>query len=147
MITSAALAGQAFNGRVQAVLPLVDSTTRAGRVFVRAQGNGALRPGMYADVRLEAQRLPNRRLVPTRAIIERDGRPLVFVVREGRAQWTYILPGRSNGRETEVLPDSVSGIIPVNPGDRVIVDGHLTLTHDAQVRVVASRERGPGSPD
>lgn len=147
VITSAALAGQAFNGRVVAVLPLVDSTTRAGRAFVRTQGNGTLRPGMYADVRLEAQRLPDRRLVPTRAIIERDGRPLVFVIKNGRAQWTYILPGRSNGRVTEVLPDSVSGVIPVNPGDQVIVQGHLTLTHDAPVRVVAQREQAPGARD
>jgi HlyD family secretion protein len=147
VITSAALAGQSFNGRVVAVLPLVDSTTRAGRAFVRTRGNGALRPGMYADVRLEAQRLPNRRLVPTRAIIERDGRPLVFVIKNGRAQWTYILPGRSNGRVTEVLPDSVSGVIPVNVGDEVIVQGHLTLTHDAPVRVVAAREQNPGAPD
>ena len=147
VITSAALAGLSFNGKVVAVLPLVDSTTRAGRAFVRTSGNGTLRPGMYADVRLEAQRLPNRRLVPTRAIIERDGRPLVFVIKNGRAQWTYILPGRSNGRVTEVLPDSVSGVIPVNVGDEVIVQGHLTLTHDAPVRVVAARERNPGSPD
>jgi HlyD family secretion protein len=147
LITSAALAGVSFNGKVTAVLPLVDSTTRAGRVFVRTQGNGTLRPGMYADVRLEAQRLTNRRLVPTRAIIERDGRPLVFVIKDGRAQWTYVLPGRSNGRQTEILPDSVSGIIPVDPGDLVIVEGHLTLTHDAPVRVVASRERSSGSQD
>ena len=147
VITSAALAGVAFNGRVVAVLPLVDSTTRAGRAFVRTRGNGALRPGMYADVRLEAQRLTNRRLVPTRAIIERDGRPLVFVIKGGRAQWTYVLPGRSNGRQTEILPDSVSGVIPLSPGDQVIVQGHLTLTHDAPVRVVASREQNPGSPD
>jgi len=98
-------------------------------------------------VRLEAQRLANRRLVPTRAIIERDGRPLVFVIKDGRAQWTYILPGRSNGRQTEVLPDTTTGIIPVNAGDQVIVEGHLTLTHDAPVRVVASRERAPGAQD
>ncbi len=147
VITSAALAGQSFTGRVAAVLPLVDSTTRAGRAHVRTVGNGTLRPGMYADVRLEAQRLAGRRLVPTRAIIERDGRPLVFVIKDGRAQWTYIVPGRSNGRETEVLPDSVSGLVPVQPGDQVIVEGHLTLTHDAPVRVVASRERAPGQQD
>ena len=147
VITSAALAGQSFTGKVAAVLPLVDSTTRAGRAHVRTQGNGTLRPGMYADVRLEAQRLANRRLVPTRAIIERDGRPLVFVIKDGRAQWTYILPGRSNGRQTEVLPDTTTGIIPVNAGDQVIVEGHLTLTHDAPVRVVASRERAPGAQD
>lgn len=144
-ITSAAIPGEAISGRVQAILPMVDSTTRAGRAFVRAQSNGALRPGMYADVRLEAQRLSDRRIVPARAIIERDGRPLVFVVKDGRAQWTYVLPGRSNGRETEILPDSTSGIIPVEPGDQVIVEGHLTLTHDAPVRAVAARERTPGA--
>lgn len=147
VITSAAAAGQAFEGKVVAVLPLVDSTTRAGRAFVRTTGTGALRPGMYADVRLEAQRLPNRRLVPTRAIIQRDGRDLVFVIRDGRAQWTYVQAGRSNGRQTEILPDSSSGQIPVNPGDQVIIEGHLTLTHDAPVRVVAPRERNPGSQD
>ncbi|MEI6739615.1 MAG: efflux RND transporter periplasmic adaptor subunit [Gemmatimonadaceae bacterium] len=122
-------------GRIDAVLPLVDSVTRAGRAIVRVAGDGVLRPGMYADVQLEAARLTNRRLVPARAVIERDGRPLVFVVKEGRAQWTYILPGRSNGVDTEVLPDSVTGQMPVAPRDPVIVEGHLTLTHDAPVRV------------
>jgi HlyD family secretion protein len=141
VISSAAMPGQAIAGSVTTVLPMVDSTTRAGRAFVRASSNSVLRPGMYADVRLEAQRLTGRRLVPSRAIIERDGRPLVFVVKDGRAQWTYVQPGRSNGQQTEILPDSVSGIIPVNPGDRVIIEGHLTLTHDAPVRAVAARER------
>jgi membrane fusion protein, multidrug efflux system len=136
-VTSASIS-HAVNGRVSAVLPVIDTTTRAGRVYVRLTSPGALRPGMYADVRLEAQRLTRRRLVPTRAVIERDGRPLVFVVKDGRAQWVYILPGRSNGVETEVLPDSASGVIPVEPGDRVIVEGHLTLTHDAPVREVVA---------
>ena len=129
-------------GRVVAVLPLVDSTTRAGRAYVRVPGNTALRPGMYADIRLEANRLTGRRLVPARAVIERDGRPLVFIVKNGRAQWTYITPGRSNGVDTEVLPDSATGQIPVTAGDEVIVEGHLTLTHDAPVRVAKREETG-----
>lgn len=143
MITSAGAPGRAIRGRIDAVLPMVDSTTRAGRAIVRVVGDGTLRPGMYADVQLEATRLTNRRLVPARAVIERDGRPLVFVVKDGRAQWTYILPGRSNGVDTEVLPDSVTGQIPVNAGDQVIVEGHLTLTHDAPVRIAAPREQTP----
>src|SRR5690606_18429215 len=106
-------------------------------------GGPLLRPGMYADVRLEATRLTNRTIVPHRAIIERDGRPLVFVVRDDRAQWVYIQPGRTNGFETEVLPDSVSGIIPLNRGDIVLIDGHVTLTHDARVRLLAREERQP----
>jgi RND family efflux transporter MFP subunit len=139
-VTSAGAPGRAIRGRVEALLPLVDSTTRAGRAVIRVRGDGVLRPGMYADVRLEATRLPMRRLVPAPAVIERDGRPLVFVVRDGRAQWVYVVPGRSNGIETELLPDSSSGQIPVAAGDEVIVDGHLTLTHDAPVRVVAAPE-------
>jgi HlyD family secretion protein len=99
---------------------------------------------MYADLRLEATRLPNRIMVPARAVIERDGRPLVFVVKGGRAQWVYIVPGRSNGAETEVLPDSSSGEIPVAVGDTVLVEGHLTLTHDAPVRLISGKERKGG---
>ncbi|MBC7895008.1 MAG: efflux RND transporter periplasmic adaptor subunit [Cytophagaceae bacterium] len=153
MITSAAAPDRPVYGRVAAVLPMVDTTTRAGRAFIRLPPNGILRPGMYTDVRLEATRLSNRRLVPARAIIERDGRPLVFVVKDARAQWVYIQPGRTNGIDTEVLPDSSTGIIPVAPGDEVIVEGHLTLTHDAPVRVLdvsgeakASKARGARRP-
>jgi HlyD family secretion protein len=138
-------------GKIIAVLPLVDSATRAGRVVVAvaadrrsALGSPTLRPGMYADLRLEATRLPDRILVPARAVIERDGRPLVFVVKGGRAQWQYILPGRSNGVDTEVLPDSSSNEIPVVVGDTVLVEGHLTLIHDAPVRVTTRSETGPG---
>jgi len=139
-VTSAGAPGRVITGRIDAVLPLVDSTTRSGRALVRVVGDGTLKPGMYADVQLEATRLPNRRLVPSRAVIERDGRPLVFVVKDGRAQWTYITPGRSNGRETEVLPDSSTGQIPVQAGDAIIVEGQLTLTHDAAVKVTPPRD-------
>lgn len=141
-ITSAGAPGRELRGRVEAILPLLDSATHAGRAIVKFPGDGRLRPGMYAEVQLESMRLTNRRLVPTRAVIERDGRPLVFVVREGRAQWVYIEAGRSNGIDTEVLPDTVTGVIPVNPGDKVIVDGHLTLTHDAAVTITAMRDKG-----
>ncbi len=142
-VTTAAAPSQPVRGRVAAILPLVDSATRSGRALIRVRGNGTLRPGMYADIQLEANRLNDRILVPAGAVIERDGRPLVFVVKNGRAQWTYINPGRSNGIETEVRPDSSTGIIPVVPGDIVLIEGHLTLTHDAPVRVQVAEERRP----
>lgn len=135
-------ASGSVHGSIAAILPLVDSTTRAGRAIVRVPPTAAamLRPGMYADVKLEASRLPGRILVPTRAVVEREGRPLVFVVKEGKAKWTYVTPGRSNGTDTEILPDSVSGQIPIAVGETVLIEGHLTLTHDAPVRLVAKRE-------
>lgn len=144
-VTSASIPDRTVLGRVSAVLPMIDSTTRAGRVYVRITNPGPLRPGMYADVRLESQRLTRRRLVPSRAVIERDGRPLVFVVKDGRAQWVYVNVGRSNGIDTELLADSATGMIPVEVGDRVIVAGHLTLTHDAPVREVVA-DTASGTP-
>jgi RND family efflux transporter MFP subunit len=157
LIATAAAPDRPVRGSIVAILPLVDTTTRAGRVIVRVETGGAgrgdptgrpypatqLQPGMYADVRLEAARLSNRVIVPSRAVIERDGRPLVFVVKEHRAQWVYITPGRTNGADTEVLADSTSGQIPVAVGDTVLVEGHLTLTHDAPVRLVVAAERTP----
>lgn len=136
----AAQPGRVINGRISAVLPVVDSARKSGTAIVRVQGDGKLRPGMFADVRLEANRLPDRIIVPKSAVIERNGRPLVWVVKDGRADWVYINAGRSNERQTEVLPDSTSGLIPLEPGDVVLVAGHLTLVHQAPVRLVSTRE-------
>jgi membrane fusion protein, multidrug efflux system len=143
LISTPATGARPVTGRIESVLPLVDTVTRAGRVIVTVPPGESrrLHPGMYADLRLEATRLPQRILVPSKAVIERDGRPLVFVVKGGRAQWVYIVPGRSNGEDTEVLPDSGTGRIPVEVGDTVLTEGHLTLTHDAPVKVTAAVER------
>lgn len=141
-ITVAAMPDKPVHGTIAAILPLVDSATRMGRAEVRIAGDGVMRPGMYAEIRLEASRLPNRIIVPTKAIIERDNRPLVFTVKDGRAEWVYITPGRSNTRETEVLPDSSTGTIPLQPGDVVLTEGHLTLSHQAPVKLVMKSELG-----
>lgn len=142
-VTVPAAPDKPVRGTIAAVLPLVDSTTRAGRAIIKIRGDGVLRPGMYASARLEATRLPNRIIVPARAIIERESRPLVFVVRDGIAEWVYVQQGRTNGRETEILPDSASGEIPLKAGDIVLTEGHLTLTHQAPVRLTAKRETDP----
>ncbi len=136
VVTPSASPDARYVGTIAAVLPVVDTATRAGRVLVTVRtGDGRLRPGMYADVELEAARLPGRVLVPAGAVVERDGRTLVFRAKAGRADWVYVPVGRSNGAETEILPDSVSRRTLVTPGDTVLIGGHLTLTHDAPIRV------------
>jgi RND family efflux transporter MFP subunit len=138
-VTIAAFPDKPVRGTIAALLPLVDTVTRAGRAIIRITGDGTLRPGMYADIKLEANRLPNRILVPARAVIERDNRPLVFVAQNGEAQWVYVNAGRSNGIDTEILPDSATGQIPLKPGDIVLTDGQLTLTHQAPIQLIKKR--------
>lgn len=139
-VTIAAAPDKPVRGTISAILPMVDTVTRSGRAVVRIHGDGMLRPGMYADVRLESARLPNRIVVPTRAIVERENRPLVFIVKDGRAQWVYVNVGRRSATETEILPDSSTNEIPLVAGDMVLTDGHLTLSHDAPVRLTRKRE-------
>ena len=139
-VSSSASPNVLGRGQIEAVLPIVDSVSKAGRAYVRLTDNGVLRPGMTVDLRLEAHRLKNVRLVPKQAVIERDGRPVIFVVRGNRAEWTYINRGRDNGVETEIKPDTSTNEIPVKVGEPVIIRGHLTLTHQAQVRVIKKAE-------
>jgi hypothetical protein len=91
---------------------------------------------MSVDVEVEAERIANCLLVPSAAVIERDGRPLVFVVRQGRAEWVYVRRGRDNGSEVQLLPDSLTKALPLRAGELVVTMGHLTLAHQAPVRVV-----------
>jgi RND family efflux transporter MFP subunit len=141
LVTTTADPERRLYGRITSVLPLVDSVEKGvGRAYVMVTNNGVLRPGMTVDVQLETKRLTNRRLVPAKAVTLRDDRPLVFVVKDGRADWVYFRIGRTNGIHTEVLPDSVTGELPIKPKDQVIVMGHQTLTHQAPVRVISPDE-------
>lgn len=122
-----------YEGRVHTVNPRVDPATGTGRVTVTIPNpDGALVAGLFAEVFVETQRLPDRLVVPAEAVLLRQGRDLVFVVRGGRAQWVYVEVGARSGDHV-VVTDGVQ------PGDTVAVDGHFALAHDAPVEVAGVR--------
>ena len=134
----AALPGEEFSGAVEAISPLVDTETKTLEAVVSLPNPELrLRPGMSAQVSLDTEIVRDRVLVPAAAVLLRQERPLVFVVRGDRAQWVYIQRGRDNGEWVEVLDG-------VQPGDEVIVSGHFSLAHDALVRVVRRVGEGAG---
>ena len=67
------------------------------------------------------------------AILTRDGRPLLFKVEDKRAKWLYVKLGRENNHLVEVERVLQGGTLA--PGDLVVVADHLTLSHDAKVKV------------
>lgn len=147
-VTFAAFAGEQFSGTVQSINPVVDQTTRTARVTVVVPNPGRrILPGMYARVSLEAQRFADRVMVPRAAVIERDRTPVVFVYegndRAGEAKWRYVAVGLGNQTHVEVMehPEKGGG---VRPGERVLTDGHFTLTDGARVRVVESVQQDEG---
>lgn len=142
--TFPALPGEIFQGRVVSVNPLIDPETLTARVTVRLSNPEArIVPGMPGNVRIAGRQLEDRTFVPKEAVVERSRRQVVFVfepgapgAETGRAQWEYVTLGLENDTQVEIIPnpDGDDTFVPAG-GEVVLVDGHATLTHDAQVRI------------
>lgn len=126
--------GDTVDVTVDVVSPQFDPSTRTCQVLLRVRNvDGRLRPGMFARALISGARFKDRLLVPREAILTRDGRPLLFKVDGDRAKWLYVDLGESNDRLVEIKHVLQGGTL--DPGDRVVVSDHLTLTHDARIRV------------
>ncbi|MDZ7261250.1 MAG: efflux RND transporter periplasmic adaptor subunit, partial [candidate division KSB1 bacterium] len=138
VVTFPAYPGEEFHGKVVTINPLVapESKTCRATVLVENPG-GKLKAGMFAYVKLEAQIFKNRFVVPKEAILIRDNRKLLFIVREGLAKWCYVETGLENEELVEIT-DSTFGL---KEGELVITSGHYTLTHDAPVKVIESSKQ------
>jgi RND family efflux transporter MFP subunit len=151
-VTFAAFPGETFQGRIETINPVVDPEQRTGRVTVLLSNpDGKIKPGMYAEVSLDAESFPDRILVPRSAILERgEGRrrTMLFVYEEegdrGLAKWRYVTTGRESDTLVEIVVPSDEGV--VEPGEIVLVDGHHYLAHDTPVRLVENVEAEGGRP-
>ncbi|RLE08903.1 MAG: efflux RND transporter periplasmic adaptor subunit [Candidatus Aminicenantes bacterium] len=122
--------GKKFKGKVVAISPVIDPEERTCPVVISvANPKGEIKPGMHAEVEIAADIYEDCLLIPQEAILVRGGRKMAFVVEDGLAKWRYIQVGHENEQYAEV----VDGI---KEGETVIIEGHLTLAHDAPVKIV-----------
>lgn len=132
---------EVFQGRVHAINPSVDPKTGSGRVTVALQNpGGRLVSGLFANVALEKNRLQDRMVVPSEAVIVRQGRDVVFLVKGGRSYWMYVIVGERSGNFTEIISGDPPSV--VEPGDTLVVVGNYALAHDVPVEVTAVVELG-----
>jgi len=125
----AALPEETFRGTVRALRPEIDPQRGTGIAYIELPNSGGhIKPGMYCEAEIAARSYESRLSVPRSALLERSRRLLVFRVKEGKAEWTYV----ETGLETEDRVEITSGLAP---GDTVLTEGHLTLAHGAPVRV------------
>lgn len=118
-----------FAGKVLRLAPTVDQRTRALRAEVEIDNRERLlRPGMFVEVTLIGDRRENVTVVPRRALTERGGRRVVFVLRGQRVARQEVTLGLGDDELVEVRGG-------VEPGERVVVRGLETLTDQMFVRV------------
>jgi len=127
--------GKVFRGIVEAISPIVNAEDKTCSVHIAVNNpTEELKPGMHAEVEIEAEIYKNKLIVPQEALLVRGGRKLVFVVEGGLAKWRYVQVGLENENYAEILP-AVNPGEGVNEGEMVITEGHFTLAHDARVSI------------
>ncbi len=119
-----------FTGRIELLLPEVQEQTRAATArIVLPNPDATLRPGMFVDVRVEAQLADSAILVPEMAVLRSGERNTVFVARDGGTfePREVKLGARAAGGNYEVL----SGL---SAGERVVTSGQFMLDSESQLR-------------
>jgi Cu(I)/Ag(I) efflux system membrane fusion protein len=115
-------------GEVSLIYPTLETSSRTGRVRIELDNpDGALRPGMLADVTFTVD-LGEHLAVASEAIIYTGARRLVFVDKgEGRLRPVEIQTGPRSGDWT-VIDDGLS------EGERVVTSGAFLLAAESRIR-------------
>lgn len=114
-------------GMVTEINPLIDEN---GLVTVKAQINNTgnkLYEGMNVRIRIR-KACPGKLIVPKQAVLQRQGKQVVFTLEDGRAIWNYVTVGDENSEYYTITEG-------LKPGMKVIVSNNLNLGHDAEVEV------------
>jgi len=126
--------GDTLRAAIDVISPTLDPGTRTCEVVVRFDNpTGRFRPGMFVRARIAGIIYHDRLLVPKSALLIRDNRPLVFKQEGDRARWLYVDTGLQNDDWVEILKVHSGGTLV--PGDLVVVSNHLTLAHEAKIKV------------
>jgi membrane fusion protein, copper/silver efflux system len=140
---SPAAPGATFNGRVQAILPEVNMTTRTLKARLElANPGGRLVPGMFVQMQFMDMRTEKALLIPTEAVIQTGKRTVVMLAEDnGRFRPVDVEIGIETGGQTEVKRG-------LQNGQRVVVSSQFLIDSEASLKGVESRlnvEPAPGS--
>lgn len=103
--------GEVFTGRVTYVYPTVSLEARTGRVRLEIPNpGGRLKPGMFANVRLDAPPTAIAVTVPRAAVLNTGERSVVFVRTESGALVPRdVQPGLGSGDRVQILDGLAAG--------------------------------------
>lgn len=129
-----ALPASVFKGRVSAILPEVNATTRTLKARIElANPGGRLVPGMFATIDFAPTRRTDAVLVPSEAVIRTGKRTVVIVAQgEGRFAPIDVETGIESRGQTEIHKG-------VRAGDRVVVSGQFLIDSEANLKAAIER--------
>lgn len=120
--------GRTHDGKVEYVYPILDPQTRTLKARLSFKNSdGALKPGMFAQVSLRGNATKQATLIPAEAVIRTGTRNVVLLAEDaGRYRPVEVKLGAEHAGETEVL----EGLMP---GQKVVVSGQFLLDSEASL--------------
>ena len=143
-VASAAVPGPPLDGRVQALLPEVNLSSRTLKVRIElANPGGRLVPGMFVQMQFINNRTDKLLLIPTEAVIQTGNRTLVMLAEQGANSGRFrpvdVEIGLESGGQTEIKRGLLAG-------QRVVVSSQFLIDSEASLKGVLARlgaEPGP----
>lgn len=116
-----------YTGTIVSINPLVDKSGMIGVKALVKNKDRKLLDGMSVKVTVQ-QSIPKQLTIPKNALLERQGRKVVFTAKGRMAYWNYVEVAYENSAEYAIK----SGL---KPGDQVIYEGNFNLAHDKPITI------------
>ena len=121
--------GVTFPAKITLIAPVANATTHAFQVTITPNpADPRLKPGMFATVLITTASAPHAVVVPTDAIIQQQGKPVVYVVRNDKVQVVPVQTGITTGNVTQILSGITPGMPIVTVGQNGLRAGETVLT-------------------
>ncbi len=138
---SPAVPGVTFEGKVQALLPDVNASTRTLKARLELANPGLrLVPGMFVQMQFTDPRAAKSLLIPTEAVIQTGQRTVVMVAEPGGGfRPVDVEVGIEGAGQTEIKRG-------LKLGERVVVSSQFLIDSEASLKGVESRLNGVPKP-
>ena len=136
-VTLDALPGKTYDGKIVALNPLIDAAGRA--IVIRAQVRNqdtALRPGMFARVKLITRAEKDALVLPEEALVPQGVEQYVFRVSNDKVSRVKVETGQRRDGKVEI----VNGL---GKDDVVVTAGQIKLRDGVLVKLVGPETRSP----
>jgi RND family efflux transporter MFP subunit len=123
-ISTEILKGEVFKGTVTLINPRIDVQTGTIKVTVEAYDDTLrLKPGMFVEVRIATGTKDNVLVIPRKAILYKQGKTYVFVLKNNLASQREVTLGLTEEDQAEVTDGLAEGDVIVSVGVENLKDG------------------------
>jgi membrane fusion protein, multidrug efflux system len=127
------LPGKMFEGKISRLSCALDDATRTMLIEADlANPDLALRPGMYAAVKLGVEKHSDALTIPIEALVIEKVNAFAFVASDGKARKTAIKIGFNDGAKVEVLDGLLGSEAVILVGKLALADGQAVNATEAK---------------